>query len=185
MKIYSYLRKISNAYAQKKKQKYLESLIEHGLQIGKNVYMAGDYFFDPSHCFLISIGDNCIFAPNVKLIAHDASTKILLGYTKIGKIEIKENCFIGESAIVLPNVKIGPNSIVGSGSVVTKDVPPNTIVAGNPAKIITTVEKYKSKVEEMSQQKKIFGEDYFIDKLDEAKREEIIQSINDSIGFIV
>jgi acetyltransferase-like isoleucine patch superfamily enzyme len=49
---------------------------------------------------------------------------------------ILENCFIGAGAIVLPGVTIGPQSIVAAGAVVTKDVPPNTIVAGNPAKVI-------------------------------------------------
>ncbi len=185
MSIYSYLRKAYYSLEAKKKEKYLNGLINNGLQLGKNVEIISDYFFDPSHCFLISIGDNCTIAPNVRLIAHDASTFKLLGYTKIGKIEIKENCFIGDSTIVLPNIKIGPNSIVGSGSVVTKDVPPNTIVAGNPAKVITTVEKYIRKIEEISQSKKIFDESYFIGNLDEIKRKEIIKSIDDSIGFIV
>ncbi len=185
MSIYSYLRKIYYSLEAKKEEKYLNGLIDNGLQLGKNVYIGDGYFFDPSHCFLISIGDNCTLAPNVRLIAHDASTYKPLGYAKIGKIDIKENCFIGDSTIVLPNIKIGPNSIVGSGSVVTKDVPPNTIVAGNPAKVITTVDKYLSKVEAASQSKKIFDEDYYIENLDEEKRKEIIRSIGDSIGFMV
>ncbi len=119
------------------------------------------------------------------MIAHDASAYKPLGYEKIGKIDIKENCFIGDSTIVLPNIKIGPNSIVGSGSVVTKDVPPNTIVARNPAKVITAVDKYLSKIEAASQSKKIFNEDYYIENLDEEKRKEIIRSIGDSVGFMV
>lgn len=183
--MYSYLKKIYYSLEAKKKEKYLNNLIENGLHLGKNVDIVSDYFFDPSHCFLISIGDNCTIAPNVRLIAHDASTFKLLGYAKIGKIDIQENCFIGDSAIVLPNIKIGPNSIVGSGSVVTKDVPPNTIVAGNPAKVITTIEKYIRKIEAARKSKKVFGEDFYIEKLDEAKRKEIISSIGDSIGFIV
>ena len=139
--MYSFLKKIYYSIEEYKRKRYLNGLIENGLQLGKDVYITGDYFFDPSHCFLISIGDNCIFAPNVKLIAHDASIKMIMGCTKIGRIDIKENCFIGDSVIVLPNVTIGPNSIVGSGSVVTKDVPPNTIAAGNPAKVLTTVQE--------------------------------------------
>ena len=49
--------------------------MQKGLKIGKNVEIIDTFFFDPSHCFLISIGDNCTICPNVRLIAHDASTK--------------------------------------------------------------------------------------------------------------
>ena len=59
---------------------------------------------------------------------------------------IKENCFIGDSSIILPNVIVGPNSIVGADSVVTKDVPANTVVAGNPARTIITIEDYIEKL---------------------------------------
>ena len=185
MSLYAYLKKIYSFLEKKKREKYLKSLINSGLQLGKNVDIVSDYFFDPSHCFLISIGDNAIIAPNVRLIAHDASTKRTLGYTKIGKIEIGENCFIGDSTIVLPNVKIGSNSIIGSGSVVTKSVPPNCIAAGNPAKVIMTINEYIKKIKRMSADKRIFGEDYYIDNLNEKKRKEIIDSLSDTIGFII
>ena len=49
---------------------------------------------------------------------------------------IEPNCFIGCRSIIMPGVRVGPNAVVAAGSVVTKDVPPNTIVAGNPAQII-------------------------------------------------
>lgn len=65
------------------------------------------------------------------------------------KIEIFDNVFIGAKAIIMGDVKIGPNAIVAAGSVVTKDVPPNSVVAGNPARVIsdmdTFVEKRKPK----------------------------------------
>jgi maltose O-acetyltransferase len=93
----------------KRRKSYLDRLIRNGLTLGKNVDIIETFFFDPSHCFLISIGDNCTICPNVRLIAHDASTKKILGYTKIGKIDIKENCFIGDSVIILPNVTVSPN----------------------------------------------------------------------------
>jgi len=185
MSLYSIVKSIYYFLESKKRKKYLEGLVKKGLKLGNNVEIIDDYFFDPSHCFLITIGDNTTIAPNVRLIAHDASTKKLLGYTKIGKIEIKENCFIGDSTIILPNVCIGPNSIIGSGSVVTKDIPPNTVAVGNPAKVITTIQEYKRKIKSISHEKKIFGRDYYIEKLNEAKRNEIINSIDDNIGFIV
>ncbi len=169
----------------KRRKRYIENLKRNGLKLGKNVEIIDTFFFDPSHCFLISIGDNCTICPNVRLIAHDASTKKILGYTKIGMITIKENCFIGDSVIVLPNVTIGPNSIVGAGSIVTKDVPPNMIATGNPAKVISDVPDYIKKIESIQKNKKIFNQDYFIENLNEAKRREIIKSIGNSIGFIV
>ena len=185
MSVYAFIRKFYKILSEKKRQKYFESLKSKGLRVGRNVNIVSDYFFDPSHCFLISIGDNTTIAPNVRLIAHDASTFNYCGYTKIGKIEIKENCFIGDSTIVLPNVTIGPNSIVGSGSVVTKNVPPNSIAVGNPARVIGSLTDYLEKIEKISKEKKIFGKDYYIDELDTDKRNEILESIDESIGFIV
>jgi maltose O-acetyltransferase len=181
----NFINKTVNSFLQKRRRNYIAGLVAKGMKLGKNVLLVDTFFFDPSHCFLISIGDNTIICPNVRLIAHDASTKMLLGYTKLGLIAIRENCFIGDSTIVLPNVTIGPNSIVGSGSVVTKDVPPDSIAAGNPAKVICTVSDYMAKIEAVSKEKKIFGRDYFIENLDEAKRQEILMSIGNSIGFIV
>jgi len=177
--------KLYNRIENKRRQAYINRLIANGLTLGKNVDIIDTFFFDPSHCFLISIGDNCTICPNVRLIAHDASTKKILGYTKIGKIDIKENCFIGDSVIVLPNVTIGPNSIIGAGGIVTKDIPPDTVAAGNPAKVISSVKEYVRKTESISAKKIVFNEDYYISRLTDAKRKEIIQSIGDSIGFIV
>ena len=122
MNIYSYIKNIYHTLQSKKTEKHIKNLKKKGLKLGNNVSIIDTFFFDPSHCFLISIEDNCTICPNVRLIAHDASTKKLLGYTKTGKIVIKKDCFIGDSAIVLPNVSIGPNTIIGAGSVVTKNI---------------------------------------------------------------
>ena len=155
------------------------------MQLGKDVDIIDAFFFDPSHCFLISIGDNCTICPNVRLIAHDASTKKILGYTKIGRIKINENCFIGDSVIVMPNVTIGPNSIIGAGAVVKKDIPPDTVAAGNPARVISSIKDYIKKVEAVSKNKNIFTEDYHIENIDENKRKEMIDSLSNSPGFII
>jgi len=183
--IYSFVKKLYYFFERKKKERYINNLIENGLVLGRNVSIIEDFFFDPSHCFLISIGDNVTICPNVRLITHDASTKKLLGYTKIGKITIGENCFIGDSAIILPNVRIGVNSIVGAGSIVTKNIPAGTVVAGNPAKVICTMNEYRNKIEKISKQKKVFDKGYLIHNLNEVKRNEIILSIGENIGFIV
>ncbi len=166
-------------------KRYLANLKKRGLQIGGNVIILDNVMFDASHCFLISIGDNCTLCPNVRFIAHDASTKRALGYTKIGRIDIRENCFIGDSAVILPGVTIGPNAIVGAGSMVTKDVPPETVAAGNPAMPVSTLEDYLKKIESLSKNRKIFGEEYHMENLDEAKRGELIAALQEGIGFIV
>jgi maltose O-acetyltransferase len=182
---YNKLMEAYNAVMKKKRERYIEGLVRNGLKLGQNVEIIDTFFFDPSHCFLISIGDHCTICPNVRLLAHDASTKNYLGYTKIGKIMIKEDCFIGDSVIVLPNVTIGPNAIVGAGSVVTRDIPPYTVAAGNPAKIIYTFDDYLEKIKTLKGNKRVFDENYLIHWLDKKKKQVVIDSVSDSIGFIV
>ena len=87
--------------------------------------------------------------------------------------------------IVLPCVTIGSGSIVGAGSVVTRDVPPGVIVAGNPAKVICSVDDYIKKIKDSSLGKQIFNENYLINNLNQERREEILIAVENSIGFIV
>jgi acetyltransferase-like isoleucine patch superfamily enzyme len=61
---------------------------------------------------------------------------------RFGTIRIMDNCVIGYGAIILPGVTIGPNSIVGAGSVVTKDIPPEVVAAGNPAHVLCSLDEY-------------------------------------------
>jgi len=185
MGIYRIITDLVHSFRNKKREQYLEGLKKKGFKLGENVSIVDNFFFDPSHCYLISIGNNCTICPNVRLIAHDASIKKILGYTKIGKIDIRENCFIGDSAVILPGVTIGPNSIVGAGSVVTKDIPPDTVAAGNPAKILFPVEQYIAKITALNRGKRVFSNDYHIDNLNEEKRRELIAAVEKSIGFIV
>ena len=112
------------------------------------------------------------------------STKKLLGYTKIGRIDIMDNCFIGDSTIVLPGVTIGPNAIIGAGSVVTKSIPPNSIASGNPARITGTLDDYVRRMKSVMSTSQVFGNDYVIDSMDEAKREEIVRSCTGRYGFL-
>lgn len=85
----------------------------------------------------IHIGKNCLIASGTVILSHDHCKRVnnlpYMTDTFIG-----DNCFVGIRAFIMPGVKIGNEVIVGSMSVVTKDVPSNCIVAGNPAKIIKT-----------------------------------------------
>lgn len=111
--------------------------------------------------YLIKIGNHCTITAGVTFITHDGAAWVfreeIPNLNVFGKIEIKDNCFIGISSIILPNVTIGPNSVVGAGSVVTKDVPPNTVVAGVPAKVICSIEEYKEKCLNSKQELNLHG----------------------------
>ncbi|BEI56977.1 MULTISPECIES: acyltransferase [Butyricimonas] len=96
---------------------------------------------------LIEIGDNFIAAPGSKILTHDASLLLFTDNLKIRaqKTTIGNSVFLGECSVVMPGVTINDNVIVGAGSIVTKDIPANSVVAGNPAKLICTVDAYIEK----------------------------------------
>ena len=112
------------------------------ITLGRGVYMNfGCVILD---CNKVQIGDRVLFAPNVQIYAatHPLEPHIRQG-TKGPEyalpITIGNDVWIGGGAIVCPGVVVGDGSTVGAGAVVTKDVPPYTVVAGNPAKVIKQV----------------------------------------------
>jgi len=95
-----------------------------GVQIGNNVWIGYDVILETSRPFLIKLGDGCELSMRVTVIAH------FRGSTGV---TIEQNAFVGPGAIILPNVVIGRGAVVTAGSVVTRSVPPMTVVQGNPA----------------------------------------------------
>lgn len=137
-----------------------EKLIEMGMVVGENFKRLNGVILDPSHCWLIQIGDNVTMAPRVHILCHDASTKTFLDYTKIGRVTIGNNVFIGAETVVLPGVTIGDNVVIGANSVVTKSIPSDVVVCGNPVKVICTLEEYIDKNKKMMQVAPAYGEEY-------------------------
>ena len=115
-----------------------------GIVIGDNCHLYTNYL-DFEHGYLITIGNNVTFASGVRILTHDASTKKILGYSKVGRVDIGNNVFIGAGAIVLPNITIGNNVIIGAGSVVTRNIPPNTVAVGNPCRVVGNYEDFVTK----------------------------------------
>jgi maltose O-acetyltransferase len=113
-----------------------------GMHIGKGVNLPASTVIDESHCFLISIGDHCGFGEQCYILAHDAQMNEYLNATRLGRIVIHESCHIGTRTVILEGVEIGPRTIVGANSVVSRSLPPNTVCAGIPAKVICTLDKY-------------------------------------------
>lgn len=160
-----------------------KKLVKRGLTVGTDFNRQQGCYIDPTHCFLIRIGNNVTMSIRVTLMAHDASTKKILGYTKIGQIHIGNNVFIGANTTVLPNVRIGDNCIIGANSVVTKSLPENTVAVGNPARVICSVEEYKAK---WMTAERVFDESYRFSKtITKEKIEEMKEATKEGISFIV
>ncbi len=110
------------------------------IEVGKN-------FFANYNCTLIDvakirIGDNCQMAPNVAIYTaghpiHPMSRNSLYEYGK--EVTIGDNVWIGGNTVICPGVHVGNNVVIGAGSVVTRDIPPMTVAAGNPCRILRRV----------------------------------------------
>lgn len=140
--------RIALIFESKKRTKYI---------VKKKVFKSvGDNFFYqprfiPSDPELIKFHNNVTVASGVTFINHDLIHNVMqninneyYGYYS-GCIEVMDNVFIGSNSTILPDVKIGPNVVVAAGSVVTKDVPENSVVAGVPAKVIGKFDEYMNK----------------------------------------
>lgn len=109
--------------------------------------------------YLIKIGNNVSIASGVTFVTHDGAARTILG-EKVpeiriyGSIIIEDNCVIGQNSILMPNIRIGRNSIVGAGSIVISNIPPNSVAMGVPARVFCSVEAYKKKaLEKWNEQK--------------------------------
>ena len=129
----------------------MKQMIEAGVKVGKNVSIIGDIHYS-SEPYLISIGDNTTISFECALVTHDAATRVIRNLPDgdketviYGPIKIGSNCFIGARTMILPNVTIGDNTIIGSYSLVNKDIPSNVVAAGNPCKVICTLDEYRKK----------------------------------------
>lgn len=122
----------------------------HLFHIGEHVtIVASAVIHDPKTTW---IGNNVILS-TCELIGHDGSVKMMERVAgrpldAVGPIIVLDNSFIGAGAIVMPGVTIGPNAIVAAGAVVTKDVGPGSVVAGVPARTVTSFDAHLAKVAE-------------------------------------
>ena len=95
-----------------------------GVCIGSNVWIGYDVVLDTSRPFLITLEDGCVLSLRVTVLAH---------FRESTGVKIERDAFVGAGALILPGVVIGQGAVVAAGSVVTRSVPPFTMVQGNPA----------------------------------------------------
>lgn len=110
------------------------------VHFGRNVYANFNLtLVDDTHIY---VGDYTLIGPNVVVAtaAHPLSPELRLQITQYNlPVHIGKNCWIGASVVIVPGITIGDNSIIGAGSVVTKDIPANIIAVGNPCKILREI----------------------------------------------
>ncbi|MBT2657086.1 acyltransferase [Bacillus sp. ISL-18] len=163
----------------------IEMLKKRGLLVGDNFSNNTGVIIDPDHCWLIEIGNNVVFGPRVHVLAHDASTNRHNKYTKIARVKISDNVFIGASTVVLPGVSIGENVIIGAGSVVSKDIPSNLVAAGNPARAICSIEDYNKKYSNLINERPLYNDNWTLRKPMSQKMKELQrEALVDGCGFV-
>ncbi len=158
-KVKEYLRRYNRAETPPERQAILQQLLGRVGQnsiieppfycvYGQNIYLGDQVYLNVLctilDCNRVYIGHHVMIGPAVQIYtaAHDiqAATRIQ-GWEVAKPIEIEDNVWIGGGAILLPGVRIGKNAVVGAGSVVPRNVPANTVVAGNPARVIREIEQ--------------------------------------------
>ncbi|NWF96064.1 MAG: acyltransferase [Candidatus Thorarchaeota archaeon] len=119
-----------------------------GVKIGKGVFMGYMVHIDSEHPELVEIGDWVSIGPGVKIMAHSGASPF---HQRTGsyseppaKVIVEDGAWIATGAIILPGVRIGRGAIVAAGAVVSRDVPPMTLVAGNPARAVQKLEVRRS-----------------------------------------
>lgn len=130
--------------------RYIQKLRSKGCQIGPGTRFFGEKCLDLGHPQLITIGNDCVITDGVRVLTHMWDYPILSNrfekvpeFSKKGSVKIGDNVFIGERSIILPETEIGKNTIIGAGSVVSSDIPSDSVAAGNPCRVVCSIEEYK------------------------------------------
>lgn len=170
-----------------KHQLEMEFLLSRGLKLGKNSKVCPECRIDSGWPWLITIGDDVTIAPNVTILAHDASSNVVQCGTKLGRVTIGNNVFVGTNSTILCNTRIGDNVVIGAGSLVTKDLPSNGVYAGVPAVKVATIEEYRQKNEQMRAERPHLDEIrpwYDWHNASNEEKELMKKKLEDGLGFI-
>jgi carbonic anhydrase/acetyltransferase-like protein (isoleucine patch superfamily) len=118
-----------------------------GVNMGKGNDIASP-FWDAAEPYLIEIGNNCQITKGVKMYTHGGAHAVRYIYPYFdcfGKVKIGDWVYIGNNALIMPGVTIGSHVIIAAGSIVTKSFPDNVVIAGNPARVVSTIDDFVEK----------------------------------------
>lgn len=143
--------KIKYLYYHSSSDRFCKYLSNKGVQIGGGNHIdPKSSLIDLSRPSLIAIGSGCYMNNNFTLLTHDWVTKVFIQSGReflpsSGRVTIGNNVSFGQNVMVLKGVTIGDNCFIGAGSIVTKDIPANSIAVGAPCKVVMTLEDYYQK----------------------------------------
>jgi len=162
-----------------------EKLRSMGMHIGQGVNLPASTWVDMSNCYAISIGDWCGFGEQCLILAHDAQMDEFLDAGLVAKVTIQQSCHFGSRTVILPGIEVGPRTIVGANSVVAKSLPPETVCAGVPAKVICSLDEYLARHQaNMAAGRQFPWPDYNIDVLTPERRTEIMEALGKGPAYV-
>lgn len=175
MNIGNCLHTIKRIWSKRSPESWLDYLRSEGMRIGTGTKLFSKpsaVLIDLTRPWLIEIGKNVQITIGVKILTHGYDWSVLKGkYGEVlgsaGKVTIGDNCFIGMNTVILKGTTIGNNTIIGAGSVVTGGYPSDCVIAGNPAKVICSLDEYREKRQkaQLSEERVNLGNNAFIGKM--------------------
>ncbi|HET7224154.1 MAG TPA: DapH/DapD/GlmU-related protein [Candidatus Eisenbacteria bacterium] len=115
-----------------------------GVRVGHHVFIGLDTWLDDQFPELITIEDDVTISFRVTVVVHDDAkrmdrTEAGAGNGTVAPVRLQRGCYVGAGALLLPGVTVGPRAVVAAGAVVTRNVPPDTVAAGVPARVIKSI----------------------------------------------
>ena len=164
------IRKLKHLYYTSSSNRYVDYLRRQGIKIGQEVNFRYPEHttIDVTRPCLVQIGNQVDINDNFAIMTHDFGTFVFRNLyhdfiASCGHVKLGNNIYIGRNVTILKGVTIGDNCIIGVGSIVTKDIPSNSVACGVPCRVICTIEEYynKRKIQQVDERHKAWVSDMY------------------------
>lgn len=161
----------------------LDDYRKAGARIAGNV-LANGLTINKNDCFLVTIEDGVVLGPNVLILAHDASLRPEVGFTRVAPVKIGSGSFVGARAVLLPGSTVGRNCIIAAGSVVAGYTEDDSVYGGVPAKRLGSKSDHLKKWQVISETEPKFLDGWKSDVKVERSRKRMRDSIGNGNGWV-